>query len=85
MQKDGRNWGSWTLGWLQPNLLTSGFSKELLTRDPLGAADASLHSCILHGSDLIFKLLKSELWYHCPLEGAQYYLELLVTFFTVGF
>lgn len=27
--------------------------------DPLGAA-ASLHSWILHGSDLIFKILKSE-------------------------
>lgn len=44
IQKDWRNWGSRTLGWLQPNLLTSDFSKELLTRDPRGAADASLRS-----------------------------------------
>lgn len=28
--------------------------------DPLGAAAASLHRWILHGSDLIFKLLKNE-------------------------
>lgn len=32
-----------------------------------------------------FQLLKREFWYHHPLEGAQYYLEVLVTFFTVGF
>lgn len=44
IQQDWRSWGSWTLSWLQPNLLTSDFSKELLTRDPLGAANASLHS-----------------------------------------
>lgn len=49
-----------------------------MPRDPHGTADASF-------AQLSFQFLKSDLWYHHPLEGAQYYLEVLLAIFTVGF